>query len=193
MNQAFILDINNDDSFFYSEEYCERNKDNIDNYIIVQQLNDSIIIHDQVELFSVKTQFDKKLKWELTNKFIIQNNVKLFEAITNYKDGKWTVYYNPDIPISKGPFIFAGLPGLVYEIKSDKLNIELLSINYEKNKGCYSVEEEYPIDYKDYEKYNSNYLNTFQESIDFDLKEHSEDLSDTLLKSVKKDLLREFL
>lgn len=193
ISQTFILDIKKDNSFFYSDEYCDSNVDNIDNYIMIEKSNDSIIIHDQIELFTIKTFFNKKLKWNLTNKFIVKDGIKLFEGITNYNDRKWTVYYNPEIPISDGPFIFTGLPGMVYEVKSDDLSIEIISLDYKENRNCYIIEEENVVDFKDYKKYNSNFLQTFQESINNSFEVKSDDLSDILLKSVKKDLLREFL
>ncbi|MFV0218521.1 GLPGLI family protein [Empedobacter falsenii] len=45
-----------------------------------------------------------------------KNNIELKKAITTYLGRQWIAWYNDNIPINDGPFIFKNLPGLIVEL-----------------------------------------------------------------------------
>jgi GLPGLI family protein len=58
--------------------------------------------------------------WQLTT---IQDTIagmRCYQATTCYGGRNYVAWYNPDIPISDGPYVFAGLPGLIVKISDEK-------------------------------------------------------------------------
>lgn len=196
LKQNFILDVNNNKSLFYSEEYCDTNILEIHNYLVVEK-NDNepfLIYHDQVEELDVNFKATSKLIWNLTNEKKFIEDIELFKAITIYKEREWIAWYNPEIAINYGPFIFCDLPGLIYEISSNDL--EILFVNLKaKNINCYEKpENEEIIDINKYNRYNSDLIKILKESYKKTANESDNSmLQDLILSSLKKDLFREFL
>jgi GLPGLI family protein len=89
------------------------------------------------------------LRWELVNQDSLIGKVKCKKAISNYGGRKWIAWYNPEIAVSSGPYVFDGLPGLIYKI-SDSENIfnfviaEIKSQKFEMdtNLGNYFINSE---------------------------------------------------
>jgi GLPGLI family protein len=50
------------------------------------------------------------------------------KATVNYAGRDWSAWYNPDIPITVGPYKFHGLPGLVMMLK-DRENVFSFIVN----------------------------------------------------------------
>lgn len=82
---------------------------------------------NQVEFIHAEEQ----IRWNLgkKNSFKVEN-YQIKEAYTQFGGRKWTVQYTPDIPVFDGPYIFSGLPGLVYKAVSEHsdYSFELVSI-----------------------------------------------------------------
>lgn len=58
--------------------------------------------------------------WQLTS---IQDTVagmRCYQARTRYGGRNYVAWYNPNIPISDGPYVFAGLPGLIVSIYDEQ-------------------------------------------------------------------------
>jgi len=58
--------------------------------------------------------------WQLN---AIQDTIagmRCYQATTCYGGRNYVAWYNPDIPISDGPYVFAGLPGLIVKISDDQ-------------------------------------------------------------------------
>ncbi len=84
------------------------------------------------------------LRWELVSQDSLIGKVKCKKAITNYGGRKWIAWYNPEIAVSTGPYVFDGLPGLIYkiadsenifnftieELKSQKFDVDTNLANY---------------------------------------------------------------
>lgn len=69
--------------------------------------------------------------WQLTS---IQDTVagmRCYQALTCYGGRNYVAWYNPDIPISDGPYVFAGLPGLIVSISDEQnwYNFTLKQVN----------------------------------------------------------------
>ncbi|MDF2832310.1 GLPGLI family protein [Chryseobacterium indoltheticum] len=80
-------------------------------------------------IFKVKEELTKS-KWEISNTTKKISGFNCQKAVTNYKGRKWEAWFTSDIPLSKGPYIFDGLPGLIVLISDIKNNFifELTSI-----------------------------------------------------------------
>lgn len=194
MKQNFILDIENDKAYFYSDEYCKNSDDEIYNYVIVEAQNDNFIFHDQLEILNVKCEKKIKLNWQLSSEKKEIEGVKLSKATTHYKGRTWTAWFDSSVLGGKGPFVFNNLPGLVYEVESEKMKISLIKINKALKKCAKIPQKEKKIDEGNYDKYNQELLKRLNDG--FKKNTHISDhilLQDVLEKSLRKDLFREFL
>lgn len=69
------------------------------------------------------------IDWELTNEEKTIDGLKSFKAVAkNYP--MLTVWYTKDLPVSNGPSIYQGLPGLVVRAEDYFRTIQLLKIEY---------------------------------------------------------------
>lgn len=57
--------------------------------------------------------------WQLNNVQDTINGMRCYQATVCYGGRNYTAWYNPDIPISDGPYVFAGLPGLIIKISDE--------------------------------------------------------------------------
>ncbi|REC77943.1 GLPGLI family protein [Chryseobacterium elymi] len=62
------------------------------------------------------------LSWKITSDTKMVNNNKYQKALLDYKGRKWEAWFAVDIPISEGPSVFNGLPGLIVSISDSKGN-----------------------------------------------------------------------
>ena len=194
LSQNFILDISGNKSDFYSTEYCAKNDKDINNYTIIEKnTNNSIILkHDHLEDVNVFIKEDDKLLWKVLKETKMVDDIKLFKAMTTYKKINWIAWYNPMIPINDGPFIFKGLPGLIYEIQSKILFIKLGSISKEV-KNCIKIpKNEKEISDEAYKKYNIELLQILKDGYRNKTNASGNLTLESLIEtSIKKDLFRE--
>ena len=66
--------------------------------------------------------------WKLINQDTIIRGFNCKKATLNYGGREWIAWYNPEIPITVGPYKFHGLPGLIMSI-SDSENIFSFIVN----------------------------------------------------------------
>ncbi len=78
---------------------------------------------------------DEKLNWQILsdNKKISGYDVQ--KATVNYGGREWTAWFTSEIPISDGPYIFCGLPGLIVSIEDKKTEYAFNLIENKKNSG----------------------------------------------------------
>lgn len=71
------------------------------------------------------------INWILTKDSLTVNGINCFKAVGKIDTVTYTVFYAPTIPISDGPSILAGLPGLIVKSESSAgLKIEITSLEY---------------------------------------------------------------
>jgi len=196
LSQKFILDLNNNNSLFYSNEFCGKENEEIFNYMVVEKRQEDafFILHDQIEILNIKYNKNINLDWKLEKEEKIIDSIKLQKATLLYKDILWTAWYNKSISINAGPFIFNNLPGLIYEINSKDLNINLIGIS-KKNDNCYTIpKDEEIITEEKYFKNNDDLLKILKESYRKVTSGTNNDyMQELILNSIKKDLFREYL
>lgn len=77
---------------------------------------------------------EEPIKWNLMkNKIEKLQNYNLKQANTIFGGRRWDVLYTPDIPIFDGPYVFSGLPGLVYNAVSEDLDYTFQLVSIYKN------------------------------------------------------------
>ncbi len=70
-----------------------------------------VIDQDIYEYDAFKSEFS----WQLCDSTKQINGFEAYKATCSYHGREWTVWFSPDIPISDGPWVFCGLPGLILE------------------------------------------------------------------------------
>ncbi len=86
------------------------------------------------------------------------------KATTEYRGRKYTAWYTTDIPISSGPYIFEGLPGLILAISDSKDHFNFTAIAIDRipreiylNNGKHIIKSEpRPISKKFKKNYHNN-------------------------------------
>lgn len=61
-----------------------------------------------------------KQDWQLTTVQQTVAGMRCYQATTCYGGRNYVAWYSPDIPISDGPYVFAGLPGLIIKISDEQ-------------------------------------------------------------------------
>lgn len=195
-SQLFVLDINDNGTLFYSNEYCENTDPEIYNFTIVEKRKNSkfFILHDQLEDLKVRINYPFILNWKLEKEEKMKDGIRLNKATVMFKGKQWIAWYDASFAPATGPFLFNQLPGLIYEIESDKFQIELVGIaNNVKN--CASISQnEKEIDFERYEKYNHELIDLIQDGYRRKIKGvEGNTLQDLIENSIRKDLFKELL
>lgn len=82
------------------------------------------------------------MSWAIKKDTATISGYKCTRATTKFRGRDYNAWFSMEIPISAGPYLFAGLPGLIVEIKDTKgdFTFSLLSVE--------SCKEKIPIEYK---------------------------------------------
>ena len=109
-------------------------------YFLVKTYGDSTEHYENIGSDAYKFKENLNHNWKLINQDTIISGYVCKKATVNYAGRDWSAWYNPDIPITVGPYKFHGLPGLVMMLK-DTDNVFSFIVN-EVKKG------DFPIDSK---------------------------------------------
>lgn len=108
-------------------------KNDAENLVLQRLVNDAVYI--------LESKLDK-IKWELSSTSKIISGYTCYKATTKIisrnslrEDELKTVeaWYSPEIPVNSGPKDYAGLPGLILELKHGKLKYYATSMNFKLN------------------------------------------------------------
>lgn len=61
-----------------------------------------------------------KMDWKLSNEAKDISGYSCNKATTNYRGRSYTTWYTKDIPVSDGPYLFYGLPGLILHLEDSE-------------------------------------------------------------------------
>lgn len=102
------------------------------NVLIKDNKTKSIIFQDHAAKIFQYEEILPELKWNLEkeNKTIL--GYACNKATTEYRGRKYITWYTTDIPISSGPYVFEGLPGLILEISDTKDHFNFTAIAMDK-------------------------------------------------------------
>lgn len=126
MTAAFAKDGSDATSFPHKKSTFRIAKFNSSDSILVKDAIDL----DEFEYYSLKSDF----KWQICDSTRVIDGYDSCMAVCDYHGREWTVWFTPEIPISDGPWVFCGLPGLIIEAHDkDKLfSFNLLGITSNK-------------------------------------------------------------
>lgn len=79
------------------------------------------------------------LKWSLTGDTVHMGKFVCQKANVHYGNRNWTAYFDPAIPISDGPYKFAGLPGLIISIHDQKEDWRFDLVSIENKREGYQA------------------------------------------------------
>lgn len=148
----FNLDFKDSESLFYLDKNKDTGMSNEKGYNSIVRSNSSVFYRndetkeliEQInsDAYYLVTSSSDSLKWEISNEEKKINKYKCYKAIatievTSLTKGKYEkeiiAWFCPEIPINLGPKNYGGLPGLIFELKDDKLTyyIDSLNINSE--------------------------------------------------------------
>lgn len=71
-------------------------------------------------------------KWQIKEDKKLLGSYSVQKAVLNYKGRVWEAWFTNEIPISDGPYIFSGLPGLILEMKDTKDNYSFVLTKIQK-------------------------------------------------------------
>ena len=141
-----VLLIGRDNSFFSFEGMIELNKlkkekeltidDVMANqppyYLVIKREKGNLVHYESIVNDYYLINEPVLVNWDLINQDSLIGKVNCKKAITNYGGRKWIAWYNPEIAVSTGPYVFDGLPGLIYKI-SDSENTFTFDLEEIKN------------------------------------------------------------
>lgn len=135
------------------------------------KLNYSLVFNKKKEtfhkyevLFGSKIKYEypnSALNWRILNETKIVEDKQLTKASLQYAGKEWIAWFDKEIPLQLGPYVFRGLPGLITEVyDSDKTHRFIL-----KGQTDEEFEEKYllPEKEKAYQKVNLKQYLTLQE------------------------------
>lgn len=106
-----------------------------------------------------------KLKWKIEKEKKTIGKYTVRKAVTEYGGRNWTAWFAQEIPLSFGPYVFHGLPGLVLEVSDDNQEF-VFKFLYSKNSSFTKTidfrnlidPQPYSISFKDWKKVQKNYF-----------------------------------
>jgi len=104
----------------------------------------------------------KYLEWKISTETSKIGEYNCQKAEVQYGDRHWTAWFTKDIPVSEGPYLFYGLPGLIIEIK-DEMNdfdFKLARVRKNKNNSLFELEGGKEISWQQYNNLLLDYFNS---------------------------------
>ena len=80
------------------------------------------------------------IQWKLGKETTTICGYLCYQATTNFRGREWTAWY-ADIPVSEGPWKFAGLPGLILRVESADKEHEFTAVSIRKAKSAITREK----------------------------------------------------
>lgn len=85
---------------------------------------DKTLVAESYDLFASDYQYyqsTNEFDWELLpDTQVIANHYLVQKAALTHGGRQWTAWFCPSIPIPDGPYIFSGLPGLIFNMHDEK-------------------------------------------------------------------------
>lgn len=109
--------------------------------------------------FAIK--INDKLDWEILPDKQKIGNYFCQKAKASYGGRIWNAWFTSEIPISDGPYIFNGLPGLIIKIYDEKQDyeFELVQVKDLKWKELYPSKYQKLITWEDFQKIQTDFYN----------------------------------
>lgn len=99
------------------------------NFFVLKDAGITVI--DKIYTSYFRYSVTESLKWSIADKDSNILGYTCHLATTYYAGRKYNAWFTPEIPIADGPYIFAGLPGLILNIHDNQThyNFDIISLN----------------------------------------------------------------
>ncbi len=129
----------------YKEHVRSNHRIKKSNYYIIRNHQSKIctnIIFDTYPKHFMKEYI--QLDWTITNEKKAIKAIECRKAVTQYGGRTYIAWFAPDIPISDGPYVFSGLPGLIIQISDSRgwYKFELTNMDLDKSARFWEPESE---------------------------------------------------
>ncbi|OPC29916.1 GLPGLI family protein [Elizabethkingia miricola] len=149
VSKNMVLDYNSNNSVFYSYKLYKSDSTVVSNealnkevktmsrdyaFFVKKDLKNSKVSNYysiMLDLFEVSDRLPK-LNWKLIKDTKVIGQMKCQKATTSYKGRDWVAWFTAEVPVSDGPYIFSGLPGLIISLSDTKNNYEFNLIKIQK-------------------------------------------------------------
>ena len=84
---------------------------------------------------------DEKLNWKIFPETKKLEDIRVQKAEVDYGGRHWIAWFAPDIPISEGPYVFEGLPGLIVQITDDRKDYDFTLAKISKGRELLYINE----------------------------------------------------
>ena len=114
----YLAKINNEDPQLTWEKQGNIPYSKLYNFLI-ESNGEISIFHDGLDRYYFRLNKLDNIEWNLSNENNPTNH-QLKKATANYLGRNWIAWYDESIPLSEGPFLFTGLPGLIVEMHDNQ-------------------------------------------------------------------------
>ncbi|MEY8758713.1 GLPGLI family protein [Chryseobacterium tongliaoense] len=104
----------------------------------------------------------KELDWKISPEMAKVGEYNCQKAEVEYGGRHWTAWFTKDVPVSEGPYLFHGLPGLIIEIKdkTSDFDFKLAQVRKNKNNYLFEIEGGKEISWQQYNNLLLDYFNS---------------------------------
>jgi GLPGLI family protein len=104
---------------------------------LIQSFGNYVYFKSKNQKFKLANVFDKKylinyendFAWDIKNEEKVIQNYTCYKAVSSINDEEIVAWFCPSFQTSDGPLQFDGLPGLIFELSTNKLTYFLKIIN----------------------------------------------------------------
>lgn len=103
---------------------------------------------------------EEKLSWKISSEQKNIGKYKAQKAEVNYGGRNWTAWFTTDVPVSDGPYVFCGLPGLIITVEDANNDYSFSLIEVKKDSNLLDARTKtITIDWAKYEALAKTYYN----------------------------------
>lgn len=156
--RAFLFTENNEQSFYTTENFFKKdsilrlvNSGKVSAYevmsdksnlaltkfdqFIQKDTQSNITVYENLSRDTYRYDITHALSWNVSDTTAKINDYDCIKATTHFAGRNFEAWFTKDIPISAGPYIFCGLPGLIIKISDTKSYYTFELIGFESFKG----------------------------------------------------------
>ena len=127
-------------SFGPSMEWYDANGTKIRTVVSKDLKNEEIEVHDkmapnvpEVYMYAESDVLD----WELTEDTLHIGEAVCSGARVSFGGREWQAWFNPEVPVTDGPYKFYGLPGLIFRVEDTTGSWRFSLVELEKEEGSF--------------------------------------------------------
>ncbi len=129
--------------------------------ILKDLTNNKVLIKDRFKLVYQYEEGMPEQKWMLSDEKTEIMGFNCKKANLEFRGRKYQAWYTPEIPVSNGPYLFGGLPGLIMRISDENEDYTFVAVAVEKKKSSIywkNEEKDNIVSREDFRKIQRNYF-----------------------------------